>query len=316
MRFDPEIEAALAARGGLPAPGVAPEPSYELLQTLRAVPPRPVYDPCPAPGVIRQELTVAGADGVPGVPVRIHRPENLSVQPAAGLLWLHAGGYVLGSYEMDAPFLDRMVARTGCVALAVNYRLAPETRYPGAFEDCFAALRFLVDRAPDLGVSASRIAVGGLSAGGGLAAALALAARDRAIALMHQHLLSPMLDDRLASPSSNWDLLAVWSREMNAFAWDCYLGGLRGSLVPEYAAPARAAKLTALASAYIHVGALDGFLHENIEYAARLLEASVPTELHVFPGAPHGFEVVAPQAAISKRATLISEDALARVLCA
>jgi acetyl esterase/lipase len=314
MQFDREIAEALAERGGLPAPGKAPQPSHDLLRTLRALPPRVAFSPAPAPGVVRDEITIAGTNDAPEVPVRVHRPERAGSEPAAGLLWLHAGGYVLGSRDMDAPFLDRMVAQTGCVALAVDYRLAPETPYPGAFEDCFAVLQFLAGHAQELGVSASRIAVGGLSAGGGLAAALALAARDAAIPLVHQHLLSPMLDDRLASPSSNWDLLAVWPREMNEFAWNCYLGDLRGSSVPEYAAPARASRLTELAPAYIHVGALDGFLHENIEYAARLLEARVPTELHVFPGAPHGFDVVAPQAAVTKRASLISEDVLRRVL--
>jgi acetyl esterase/lipase len=124
-----------------------------------------------------------------------------------------------------------------------------------------------------------------------------------------------MLDDTQTTTSSQWDPLAIWSRQMNAFAWQCYLGGLYGrSDVPHYAAPSRATEFSGLAPAYIHVGALDGFLHEDIEYAARLLGAGVPTELHVFPAAPHGFDLVAPQASISKTAISLSETALTRVL--
>jgi acetyl esterase/lipase len=157
--------------------------------------------------------------------------------------------------------------------------------------------------------------VGGFSAGAGLAAACALRARDAGIPLVHQHLVYPMLDDRQATPSSRWDMLAIWSREMNAFAWRCYLGELSGSdRVPAYAAPARAEDLTGLAPAYIHVGSLDGFLHENVEYAARLAAADVPTELHVFPLVPHAFDVVAPDAPVTRTANALSESALARVL--
>jgi acetyl esterase/lipase len=144
-----------------------------------------------------------------------------------------------------------------------------------------------------------------------------LRARDEGLALVHQHLIYPMLDDRQATPSSHWDLLAVWPRELNAFAWRCYLGDRHGGDdVPAYAAPARAVDLARLAPAYLHVGGLDGFLHEDVDYAARLLAAGVSVELHVLPRVPHGFESVAPAAAVSVAANALSDAALARVLSA
>jgi acetyl esterase/lipase len=215
------------------------------------------------------------------------------------------------------PFLDALVAATGCVAVSVDYRLAPETPFPGPVDDCFAALELLRDAAGDFGVDAARLVVGGASAGAGLAAACALRARDEGLALVHQHLIYPMIDDRQATPSSRWDRLAVWSREMNAFAWQCYLGDLYGTDdVPAYAAPARAQDLARLAPAYVHVGGLDGFLHEDVDYAARLLAAGVPAELHVLALVPHGFDQVAPDAAVTATANALSDAALERVLSA
>jgi acetyl esterase/lipase len=237
------------------------------------------------------------------------------VAAAAGIVWLHGGGLVLASYDADAAFLDRLVAATGCVAVSVDYRLAPETPYPGAIDDAFGGLAFLHESADELGVDAARLVVGGFSAGGGLAAACALRARDEGIRLVHQHLIYAMLDDRQSTPSSRWDMLAGWPRELNTFAWRCYLGELYGTDdVPAYAAPARADDLVGLAPAYIHVGGLDGFVHENLDYASRLIDAGVPTELHVFPGAPHGFDFFAPEAALSINANAVSEAALSRVL--
>jgi acetyl esterase/lipase len=312
--IDPEVFAAMLADGVVPT-GDEPAPSLELLETMRAEPLRIPYDPVPPPGVQRKELTVPGLDGAPDVPIRIYRRVGREVGDAAGLLWLHGGGYVLGTYDVDAPFLDPLVLATGCVAVSVEYRLAPETPYPGPVDDCFAALTFLSEHAEELGVDASRLAVGGFSAGAGLAAACALRARDQGLPLVHQHLVYPMLDDRQTTPSSLWEMLAVWPREMNAFAWRCYLGDLYGrDDVPALAAPARAGDLTGLAPAYMHVGTLDGFLHENVDYAARLIAAGVPTELHVFPLVPHAFEHVAPEASISRTANALSEAALVRVL--
>jgi acetyl esterase/lipase len=314
LQIDPEVVEAMVA-DGMPPGTAGPPPSLELLETMRSQPLRIPYDPVPAPGVHRDELAVPGLDGAPDVALRIYRADGPVSTAVPGLVWIHGGGYILGTYDMDAPFLDQLVAKTGCVAVSVDYRLAPETPYPGGLDDCFAAFVFLSEHAGELGVDASRLVLGGVSAGAGLAAACALRARDEGIPLVHQHLIYPMLDDRQTTASSRWDMLAVWSREMNAFAWQCYLGGLYGTdAVPSFAAPARAAALTGLAPAYVHVGSLDGFLHENVEYAARLLSAGVPTELHVLPLVPHGFEHIAPDAAVSKTANALSEAALVRVL--
>ncbi|MBX5442103.1 MAG: alpha/beta hydrolase [Solirubrobacteraceae bacterium] len=309
MPMDPEVIAGIEADGRFTLGERGPEPTLELLAEMRAMPPRVPYDPVPPPGVEREERELAG------VPVRIYRPAPPPARPAAALVWLHGGGLIMGSHDQDQPFLDRLVAATGCVAVSVAYRLAPETPYPGALDDAFAVLRGVRDDAPALGVDPDRIAVGGSSAGAGLAAACALRARDEGPALVHQHLVYPMLDDRQVTVSSRWDLLAIWPREMNAFAWRQYLGPRYGTDdVPAYAAPARAEDLAGLPPAYLHVGGLDGFLHENLDYAARLAAAGVPVELHVFPDVPHAFDVVAPEAAVSRRATALSDAALARVL--
>jgi acetyl esterase/lipase len=312
--IDPEIVEAMEA-AGMP-PGIdGPPPSLELLAEMRALPPRVPFDPVPPAGVQRDERHVPGLGAAPGVAVRIYRPVEPAAPALPTILWFHGGGLVVASHDTDQAFLDALVAETGCIAVSVEYRLAPETPYPGAIDDCFAALTFVREHAAELGADASRVAVGGFSAGGGLAAALALRARDQGVALVHQHLIYPMLDDRQSTPSSRWELLAGWTRELNTFAWQCYLGELYGGdAVPAYAAPARADDLRGLAPAYVHVGGLDGFVSENVAYAARLIAAGVPTELHVVPAAPHGFDFFAPDAAISRAANAISDAALRRVL--
>jgi acetyl esterase/lipase len=231
------------------------------------------------------------------------------------LLHIHGGGYVLGVAEGSGPSNVRTAAEVGCVVVSVDYRLAPETVAPGAVEDCYAVLRWLYTEANNLGIDRSRIAVGGESAGGGLAAALALLARDRGeYPLCFQMLIYPMIDDRTATsaPDNPNTGEFIWTRSSNRFGWRCLLGqepGCEGTSA--YAAPARANNLAGLPPAYISVGALDLFLDENIEYARRLLNAGVPTELHVFPGAYHGFEL-APEARVSKLSESERRAALAR----
>jgi acetyl esterase/lipase len=306
-RVDPEIAAALAS-----LPRLNLEPGPEMLATIRSARAL-VYDEPPPEGVRREDRVVPGAPGDPDVAVRIFRPTS-PVDGVPGYLWIHGGGYVLGSHEGDKPALDRLVAKLGCVAMSVEYRLAPETSYPGPLEDCYAALAFLHGHAAELGVDPNRLAVGGASAGGGLAAGLALLARDRSIPLVHQQLIYPMIDDRQVTPSSGW-VVPTWTKELNTFGWRSYLGELSGSdEVPAYAAPSRADDLTGLPPTYIHVGTLDGFLHEDIDYAARLLAAGVETELHVYPGAPHGFDSMAGATTIGRQANACAATALAKVL--
>jgi acetyl esterase/lipase len=215
---------------------------------------------------------------------------------------MHGGGLVLGTADADDLRFDVWCRRFGMVAASVEYRLAPETPYPGPLEDCYRGLAWLHQHAADLGIDPGRIGIGGASAGAGLAAALALLARDRSgPRVAWQLLIYPMLDDRQQTASSRWPV-PVWPPESNRFGWDSYLGPLAGSPhVPPYAAAARATDLRDLPPTLVQVGALDGFLDEDVDYALRLLRAGVPTELHVYPGAPHGYDAFAPTTAIAKR---------------
>ena len=296
--LDPEVAAAVAA-----FPDLTMTP--ELLPTMRQLNPPPLESDT----VERTEHVVPGD---PPVKVRVHRPVDADgVLP--GILSMHGGGYVIGSYDMDDPLFERWCPRLGVVGVSVEYRLAPETPYPGPLDDCHRALEWMYDHAADLGIDRDLIAVHGVSAGGGLAAALALLARDRGgVPIALQLLDSPMLDDRRHTPSSRQGGLAIWSRESNEFGWRSYLAGLFGSDdVPPYAAPSRAADLSGLPPAFVAIGTADGFRDENIDYAVRLNHAGVPAELHVYAGAPHGYQF-ARESAIYQLSRRDIEDWLTR----
>lgn len=202
----------------------------------------------------------------------------------------------------------------GCIILSVDYRLAPETHAPDSVEDCYAGLRWLWTKAPELGVDRTKIAVMGESAGGGLAAALTLLARDRGeIALAYQLLDAPMIDDRTCiRPRHPVNSDFTWTFENNVFGWTSLLGTEPGGPdVSPYAAAARATDLSGLPPTFISCSSLDLFLDENLDYAGRLARAGVPVELHVYPRAFHGF-ALNPDAAISKAATQEKRAALRR----
>lgn len=208
---------------------------------------------------------------------------------------IHGGGYVIGSYSMDDGVFDRLCPRLDLVGVSVDYRLAPETPYPGPLEDCYRGLKWTYDNAERLGIDRGRIGIRGVSAGGGLAASLALLARDRGeVPVAFQLLDCPMLDDRQITASSQLDGLPVWSRESNTYGWRSYLGELYGTAdIPYTAAPARAEELSDLPPAFVSVGSVDGFLDEDVTYATRLNHAGVLAELHVYPGACHGYQMAA-----------------------
>jgi acetyl esterase/lipase len=228
----------------------------------------------------------------PHVVVRVHRAkEQTGVLPC--VYSIHGGGYIIGSYDMDDAKFDAWCVNMPCVGVSVEYRLAPETPYPGPLEDCYAGLQWTYEHADELGVDRDRIGITGVSAGGGLAAALALLARDRGeIPIAFQLLECPMIDDRQVTSSSCLDGLPIWSRDANTYGWQSYLGDLYGTDdIPYTAAPARATDLTGLPPGVIVVGGADGFRDEDIEYGLRLNQAGVPTAIHVFPGAPHGVQM-------------------------
>ena len=248
------------------------------------------------PGLSVSERFIPGPEGAPDVRVLLYLPTSVQ-GPVPVLLWIHGGGYILGSADAEDLTVKRMVSALGCAAVSVDYRLAPETPHPGPVEDCYAALIWLSRHVDELGIDPDRIAVGGSSAGGGLAAAVALLARDRGeVSLRFQFLLAPMIDDRtctLVTPHPYTGEF-IWTPEANRFGWTSLLGQEPGgSNVSPYAAAARAEHLEGLPATFLYVGALDLFLEEDLEYARRLMRAGVPTELHVYPGAYHGFRMVA-----------------------
>jgi acetyl esterase/lipase len=269
-----------------------------------------------SPDVLKTDQAVPGPAAAPDIPVRVYRP----VRAAAALpclFWVHGGGYVLGSIEMEDRHMQHAVEVADCVVVSVEYRLAPEHPFPAPVEDCYAALKWTFEHAEALGVDPRRIAVGGGSAGGGLAAGLVLLARDRGeVPVAFQLLIYPMLDDRNVTPSSQAITdPRVWNRESNLHGWRAYLGSEPGSDgVSPYAAAARARDLAGLPPAYVAVGTQDLFVDEDIEYAQRMIDAGVPVELHVYPGAFHGSELFAPAAAISQRMIAEQDHALRRAL--
>lgn len=232
-----------------------------------------------------------------------------------GLLCMHGGGFVLGNAESEVSSLQPFAKELDCCIVAVDYRLAPETTWKGSIEDNYAGLKWLHAHAEELGVDRSRIGVMGGSAGGGHAALLALAARDRGeVPLAFQCLTYPMLDDRTASSRAvPWPIGALgWKAEANVFGWSSFLGmkaGARG--VPAAAVPARAASLAGLPPTFIGVGSIDLFVEEDIEYALRLTQAGVATELIVVPGATHGFDYMV-ETRIAKEFSLARLNALRR----
>jgi acetyl esterase/lipase len=278
-------------------------------QNLARMRDRRLRDPgSPSGAVEHADLGVAGGPGDPDVPVRLHRERGVTgARPC--LVSIHGGGYVIGSHLGDDGRFDRWAPKLRCVGVSVGYRLAPETPYPGPLEDCYAVLRWAYRNAGDLGIDPERIGIIGGSAGGGLAAGVALLARDRGeIPVAVQVLSYPMLDDRLATRSGQAGA-PLWGPGSNQFGWRSYLRGFRsGNEVPGYAVPARAANLAGLPPAFITVGNLDGLLDEDVDYARRLIAAGVPTDLHVFADGPHGFDSQLPDSAVAERANRVLED--------
>jgi acetyl esterase/lipase len=248
------------------------------------------------------------APGDPDVAVRLHRERNVT-ELRPGLISIHGGGYVIGTHLGDDGRFGRWTRGLRCVGISVGYRLAPETPFPGALLDCYNALRWVHQNAPELGVDRDRIGVIGGSAGGGLAAGLALLARDRGeIPIRCLVLNYPMLDDRLGTASGRAGA-PVWGPGPNQFGWRAYLSGLdSGEETPAYAVPARADDLSGLPPTFVAVGNLDGLLDEDVDYARRLIAAGVPTDLHVFADGAHAYDSLMPQTAVAQRANRALED--------
>jgi acetyl esterase/lipase len=311
--LDPELRPALDMVLEL-LPGYEAERLGELRAGLRTI-----IDTTPLvrPDTVHlEDVTVPGPSGDPDVLLRIYRPAT-AADPVAALYWMHGGGMMIGSMDMDDALLVGAVEKLGIAIVSVEYRLAPEHPDPAPVEDCYAGLVWTAAHASDIGIDGSRIAVGGPSAGGGLAAGIALLVRDRGgPPLAFQLLLEPMLDDRsLTSSSTQYDGSTVWDRNDNAQGWSSLLGDrVGGDSVSPYAAPARATDLSGLPPTLIDVGEVETFRDECIEYARRLFAAGVPTELHVYRGAFHGFDLIAADSAVGQTAWNLRWAALSRAL--
>jgi acetyl esterase/lipase len=264
------------------------------------------------PNVTKEDRTIPGPEGDPDIKVRIYRPVN-ATGTLPGIYYIHGGGMILGDIEGEDPTATMICDRVGAVVVSVEYRLAPEHPHPAPVEDCYAGLTWTVKNAGDLGFDPDRLALYGGSAGGGLVIATAMLARDRGgPAIRFMMPIYPMIDDRNETPSSHEITdVGLWDRAGNIEAWAWYLGGKEPD---QYAAPARAEDLSGLPPTYIDVGTVDLFRDEDITFAQRLMQAGVPTELHVNPGSYHASENFAPEAALSRRIWDQRIDALRRAL--
>jgi acetyl esterase len=309
--FDPELAPVVAVIPHLDISDLAAARASMLAMREQM----PAFEP-PATLDITKRL-IPGPEGDPDVEVCVIRPRGAGTGTGTdrpGLLWIHGGGFVLGDVEGDMPLATGLAADAGAVVVSVEYRLAPEHPFPAPLEDCYAALRWTADHADELGIDASKLAVGGLSAGGGLAAAVALLARDRGgPALCFQLLDIPEVDDRLSTPSmKQFTDTPLWHHPNAILSWEAYLGPDHDGDVSPYAAPARATDLSGLPPAYVVTCEFDPLRDEGIEYAQRLMQAGVATELHHFPGTFHGSSGAGAGTAISQRMVSERTEALKR----
>jgi acetyl esterase/lipase len=300
------VTAALVARSHLKVrdalPDVAPElrspllpftalpftdRKLRLIRLLFGIPMRP------GPGVTMRKRHV----GDPPVPVLVFTADQRAT-PAPGVLWLHGGGYIVGTPEFEAGGSARLARDLGAVVVSPDYRLAPENPFPAGLDDCMGVLRWMREHAGELEIDADRIAVIGASAGGGMAAAVAQRSYDEGIALRAQVLIYPMLDDRSALVDDHAGRgRFAWTPTSNLYGWTAYLGRApRMSDAPQYASPARRSDLRGLAPAWVGVGELDVFQDEDIAYAERLKSCGVPCELVTVPGMYHGADGIRPKA--------------------
>jgi acetyl esterase/lipase len=254
--------------------------------------PNPIFSQPPIAGVPYEKRMIPVGKGQPDVAIYVINAKPGTSRPA--ILHTHGGGYVIGSAESSVKSLQQLCIKLDCVAVSVDYRLAPEITYTGSVEDNYAGLKWLYSNAATIGVDPSKIAVMGESAGGGHAALLAIAARDRGeVPICYQCLIYPMLDDRTGTSRKMPPHVGtlIWTPEQNRFGWESFLGIAPGrARAPKNAVPARVADLKGLPPAFIGVGTLDLFHDEDVDYAQRLNATGINAELIVVPGAFHGFD--------------------------
>ncbi|MFC7403253.1 alpha/beta hydrolase [Citricoccus sp. GCM10030269] len=297
MKINPEILQALEAIPDSEPP--PPGDALALREMFIGIYTGVAQADAPAPHVERTEVSAVSADGT-AVPARLY--QHRDSRPGSAIVYLHGGGMMGASVDLYDSFVAAYVERTGVPFLSVDYRRTPEAAWSTPMEDSWAGLAWLLDHAAELSVDPGRVAVMGDSAGGTLAAGVAVLARDRGVDLARQILVYPMLDDRNTEPDPALAPTALWTYENNTTAWDALLGDARGGPeVPATIAPARLQDATGLAPAYIEVGGADILRDESLAYAALLARHDVDVEFHLHPGAVHASDRMAPEADVTRR---------------
>ena len=314
--FDPELEAVLPMiRAAMPP--MRPDALEESRRLMsEGLPGMPAPDLTADGRVSVVDLVVPGPEGQPDLTLLVlRRTDHATAVPA--VYHTHGGGMIVGDRRSGVDMFLPFVLEHDAVVVSVEYRLAPEHPHPAPVEDCYAGLVWTAEHAEELGIDPERILIAGASAGGGLAAGAALMARDRGFpALTHQVRICPMIDDRLVTQSAQClDGEGTWDRRDNLFGWTCLLGEERGGPdVSPYAAPARATDLAGLPRTYIDTGSVESFRDEALAYAQRLSQAGVSVDLHMWGGGFHGFDLMVPQAAISRASVAAREEFIHRAL--
>jgi acetyl esterase/lipase len=298
--LDPQLAAVLAARPARPPTAPVGDVATRRARTQANLAAADAAHALPADVTITDHYT----DSVDGAPILLRHYARDGAMPGSAVLYFHGGGLIAGNVDLFDSTVAGYVSDSGVPMVAVDYRLAPENPYPTPVEDCYAGLEWLSAHAAEVGVDPARIAVMGESSGGGLAAALALLARDRnGPRMCEQILIYPMLDDHTTVPDPEIEPFAVWTYADNATGWRALLGEQAGGPdVSAYAAPARVADATGLPGAYIEVGQLDIYRDEDLAYARLLSRAGVEVEFHLRPGVPHEFDTIAPNSDVARRA--------------
>lgn len=247
-----------------------------------------------------EEVSVKRDNGT-DLRVCVFRPKNLKSEPVTGLFWIHGGGYVMGAPEQEKAYFEALAIDGDVVIVSPDYRLGLDEPYPAALNDCYLALSWMKENAEKLGIRPDQIFVAGESAGGGLAIATCLYARDQGDISVAFHMpLCPMIDDRMTTASSQDNDAPVWDSKNNRVGWKIYLGELDKKDVPIYAAPARAEDLTGMPPAASYVGTIEPFHDETVIYIDKLKKCGINVTLKEFEGCFHGFESVCPQSGGSK----------------
>jgi len=256
------------------------------------------------PNLDCEERYIPSNHGGPDIRIRIFRPSNGAKQ-LPGMLYIHGGGYSMGNPEMNLDLTRRFIDVEHCVIVSPDYRRSLDEAYPAAFDDCYDTLLWMKEHTAALGIIPDKFIVGGHSTGGGLTAAVSLkAAETQDVGIAFQMPIYPMLDDTQSTPSATQNDAPVWNSKANAFAWEHYLRDLkqRKESIPAYAAPARTVDFSILPPTITFVGSLEPFRDETTTYVERMRQAGVPVEFRLFEGCFHAFEVLVPEAEVSKEA--------------